>query len=311
MVLPLRVATLLARAWPFVGLEVAEAAALVSFEEGTPPDVVGRVVAVVVDRVPVAAPAVVDDEDEDGAGGCRGRVGAGSRVEDGLVRPDSAFVLEGGAEGGPPAAAAAAAASLGRVADVVPGVWRVEAGRLRSVDRGFALFFFAAAAAASDAPLFVLAALAPETLRVVGRVAARERGAGSLLGETGLWVDVVGGAGAAAAAAGAVVTVEVEVGGRSVEEPCVGFRSERVRARDEDMMGRGSCGRDVGWCSVQCLFFPAVVRESIETLYNQLGPCCAVGAVSRAEAGRTVRQSRSILGCSEAECVKSDAGPRC
>ncbi|GKT80877.1 hypothetical protein ColTof4_13300 [Colletotrichum tofieldiae] len=275
-VLPLRVATLLARAWPFVGLDVVEDAALFSLEAGRPPDVVGLAVVAAADRV--CAPVV------DGArllvealAGCRARVSPGSLVEDVLVRPERALVLDSGAGGGGPEPAdpaPAAAASFCRV-DAAPAGWRVGAFRPKSVDMGFGFFFFVAVA--SETPV-VPATLAPETLRVVGRGAARDRGAGSLLGETGRWAEAVGAVAAAAAAAAAVeldaAAGAVEVAGRSVEEPCVGFRSERVRARD-DMMSWRSCG------------YPVLLLAFAWDAIGDAGPACwALGRGQKAGEAR-------------------------
>ncbi|KAK2021987.1 hypothetical protein LX32DRAFT_603670, partial [Colletotrichum zoysiae] len=200
-----------------------------------PPDVVG--LAAVDDLVtgPVVVVVVVVEEAEEycprllveALGGYRVRVSPGSLVEGVLVRPARALVFDGGgADGGPEPTGPSAAASF----------WRVGADggfRRKSVDIGFVLVFFGAASALAVA----LATLAPETLRVVGRRAASDRGAGSLLGEPGRWAEAaVVDAVVAAAAEEERAAVPVAVGGRSVEEPCVGFRSERVRARDEDMM---------------------------------------------------------------------------
>ncbi|GJC86515.1 hypothetical protein ColLi_09353 [Colletotrichum liriopes] len=273
-VLPLRVATLLARAWPFVGLDVVEDAALFSLEAGRPPDVVGLAVVAAADRV--CAPVV------DGArllvealAGCRARVNPGSLVEDVLVRPERALVLDSGAGGGGPEPAdpapAAAAASFCRV-DAAPAGWRVGAFRPKSVDMGFGFFFFVA----SETPvvLATLAPLAPETLRVVGRGAARDRGAGSLLGETGRWAEAVGAVAAAAAVELDAEAGAVEVAGRSVEEPCVGFRSERVRARD-DMMSWRSCG------------YPMLLLAFAWEAIGDTGPACwALGRGQKAGEAR-------------------------
>ncbi|EFQ28437.1 uncharacterized protein GLRG_03581 [Colletotrichum graminicola M1.001] len=192
-----------------------------------PPDVFG--LAVVDDLVtgPAAVVVVVVEEEYfprllvEALAGCRVRVSPDSLVEDDLVRPARALVLDGGAGWGPePTEAPVAAASRWRVG-------AVGGFRRKRVDMGFDFFF----AAAASVPAVVLATLAPETLRVVGR----DRGAGSLLGDPGHWSEAVDVVAAAAAAA----AFPVAVGGRSVEEPCVGFRSERVRATDEDMIGFG------------------------------------------------------------------------
>ncbi|KAK2057724.1 hypothetical protein LY76DRAFT_515626, partial [Colletotrichum caudatum] len=204
-----------------------------------PPDVVG--LAVVDDLVTgpvvvVLVVVVVEEEEEEycprllveALGGYRVRVSPGSLVEDVLVRPARALVFDGGADGGPeptgPSAAAAAAS-----------FWRVGADggfRRKNVDIGFGLFFLGAASVLA----VVLATLAPERLRVVGRRVASDRGAGSLLGEPGRWAEAVVVGAAEEEEEEEKAAVPVAVGGRSVEEPCVGFRSERVRARDEDMM---------------------------------------------------------------------------
>lgn len=305
-VLLFRVATLLARAWPFVGLPVAAAAVVVDvvagaparLEDGRPPEVVGLAVVGVdgPEPAPVLPAAALDDETRlrllvEAFAGYRVRVSPGSLVEDVLVRPESALVLLKGALVGPeladppPPAPAPAATSLCLVeVDVVADAgWRVEELLLSSDDKGFGLFFLGASEAVVPAAAVLLATLAPETVRVVGRVAARDRGAGSLLGDTGRCdVDADADGGAAAPAVvelagplAAVIEAEedtevvVVAGGRSVEEPCVGFRRERVRASDEDMTAPGSldgvwwsCGSGRRWFSPDARWSRWSRRES-------------------------------------------------
>lgn len=273
-----RVATLFARAWPFVGLPAPAAVEVVAvtparLEDGRPPEVVGLAVVGVDGPEPAAvlpAAVAVDDETRlrllvEAFAGYRVRVRPGSLVEDVLVRPESALVLLKGALVGPelvdpppPPAPAATSLCLVDVDVVAEAGWRVEELLLSNDDKGFGLFFLGASeAVVAVTVLFTM--LAPETVRVVGRVAARDLGAGSLLGETGrcdAGADADGpppppppppavelaGPLAAVIEAEEDTEIVVVVGGRSVEEPCVGFRRERVRASDEDMTTPGSLG---------------------------------------------------------------------
>lgn len=210
-VLLFSVATLLARAWP--GPEEVAAAA-VRLCAGTPPDVVGL-------------------DGTDPAAGVRVLVAPGSLVEDVLDRPeddDAAADLVRGPVAGleddddTSRCRTEELDVAGDDDDDDAGGWRdVRESRL---DIGFGFFFFAAASLR----------LPPETVRVAGRARAALRGAGRRLGEPAE-------AGFDAAAAEEEED-DVEVAGRSVVEPCVGFRKERARLSEDDIVLRFAFG---GW----------------------------------------------------------------
>lgn len=199
VVLPFSVATLLARVWPRAGLDNFGAVRFCA----RPPDVVGRF-----DDVLALARWVVEE-----AAGFRSlfKPAAGSRVEDARESCD-ADGLVNGALGGP---LENADEEEEEEASLRAAGWRVEERRERRFESGEG-FFLAVVIVATSLRLPL------ETARVVGRVV---RGAGSRLGETSRWGTPVD-----------EEVVEVEVVGRSVVEPCVGFRSERARASEEDMV---------------------------------------------------------------------------